>query len=96
MMNLLLTTTTTLLIFSKTSKAFTYRNQQHSLLLRSIVLHAASDTSAEPNPCWQDLYDDDCAMETIFTAQYVAGDWIKKLPCAQGMEVSLIFVYTNT
>jgi hypothetical protein len=42
----------------------------------------------ESNPCWQDLYDEDCAMETIFSARYVASDWIKKLPCAKGMEVS--------
>ena len=46
-------------------------------------------SAADPNPCWQDMYDEDCAMETIFAAQYVAADWIKKLPCAKGLEVSL-------
>jgi hypothetical protein len=47
-----------------------------------------SDNAADPNPCWQDMYDEDCAMETIFQAQYVASDWIKNLPCAKGLEVS--------
>jgi hypothetical protein len=43
--------------------------------------------ASSPNPCWQDLYDDDCAMEDLFQARYVASEWIKKLPCAAGVEV---------
>jgi hypothetical protein len=34
------------------------------------------------------MYDEDCAMETIFAAQSIASAWIKKLPCAKGLEVS--------
>jgi hypothetical protein len=41
------------------------------------------------NPCWEDFYDDDCAMSNIAAAAFVAGEWIKSLPCAKGLEVSL-------
>ena len=42
------------------------------------------------NPCWQDIYDADCTMDSIFSARFVASEWIKELPCARGMEVSLL------
>jgi hypothetical protein len=42
------------------------------------------------NPCWEDFYDDDCAMSNVAAAAFVAGEWIKSLPCAKGLEVSLI------
>ena len=42
------------------------------------------------NPCWQDIYDADCTMDSIFSARFVASEWIKELPCAQGMEVSRV------
>ena len=38
------------------------------------------------NPCWQNLYDDDCSMSTIYSASFVANDWIKSMPCAAGIE----------
>eukprot|EP00541_Cyclophora_tenuis_P002339 CAMPEP_0116541784 /NCGR_PEP_ID=MMETSP0397-20121206/665_1 /TAXON_ID=216820 /ORGANISM="Cyclophora tenuis, Strain ECT3854" /LENGTH=99 /DNA_ID=CAMNT_0004065745 /DNA_START=199 /DNA_END=498 /DNA_ORIENTATION=+ len=38
------------------------------------------------NPCWQDIYDDDCSMNSVFAASFVAGDWIKSMPCGQGIE----------
>jgi hypothetical protein len=41
------------------------------------------------NPCWEDFYDDDCAMSNVAAAAFVAGQWIKSLPCAKGLEVSL-------
>jgi len=44
-----------------------------------------SSGSEESNPCWQDIYDADCTMDS-FSARFVASDWIKKLPCAQGLE----------
>jgi hypothetical protein len=45
------------------------------------------------NPCWEDFYDDDCAMSNVAAAAFVAGEWIKSLPCAKGLEVSLpVFV----
>lgn len=62
------------------------------LPIRTVPTTTSSTTTLQstPNdPCWQDLYDEDCAMETLFTANYVAGEWIKELPCAKGMEVSL-------
>mmetsp|Transcript_10099 Transcript_10099/g.24324 ORF Transcript_10099/g.24324 Transcript_10099/m.24324 type:complete len:97 (+) Transcript_10099:350-640(+) len=53
----------------------------------SVVLQSSSSPE---NPCWQDLYDEDCTMETLFAANYKAGEWIKRLPCAQGMEVRMV------
>mmetsp|Transcript_8397 Transcript_8397/g.12182 ORF Transcript_8397/g.12182 Transcript_8397/m.12182 type:complete len:119 (+) Transcript_8397:111-467(+) len=38
------------------------------------------------DPCWQDVYDDDCSMSTVFSAGFVAADWIKKMPCGQGIQ----------
>ena len=40
------------------------------------------------NPCWQDIYDDDCSMSNAYSANFVAGKWIKSMPCAAGIEVS--------
>jgi hypothetical protein len=39
------------------------------------------------NPCWQDLYDDDCSMESVYSASFVAAKWIKSMPCGAGIEV---------
>jgi hypothetical protein len=48
------------------------------------------------NPCWEDLYDDDCAMSNAAAAAFVAGEWIKSLPCAKGLdEVSLMSCYSR-
>jgi hypothetical protein len=33
------------------------------------------------------ICDTDCTMDS-FSARFVASDWIKKLPCGQGMQVS--------
>mmetsp|Transcript_434 Transcript_434/g.1220 ORF Transcript_434/g.1220 Transcript_434/m.1220 type:complete len:142 (-) Transcript_434:72-497(-) len=38
------------------------------------------------NPCWEDIYDTDCAMENIFAARFKASEWIKSMPCAEGIE----------
>jgi hypothetical protein len=40
----------------------------------------------EDIPCWQDIYDDDCSMTNMAAAHFVASEWIKSLPCAQGLE----------
>lgn len=41
------------------------------------------------NPCWQDIYDDDCSMSNIYSANFIAGKWIKSMPCGAGIEVSI-------
>ena len=46
------------------------------------------ETSSESNPCWQDIFDADCTMDSIFSARFVASEWIKELPCGSGLEVS--------
>eukprot|EP00527_Entomoneis_sp_CCMP2396_P000281 CAMPEP_0198141484 /NCGR_PEP_ID=MMETSP1443-20131203/4489_1 /TAXON_ID=186043 /ORGANISM="Entomoneis sp., Strain CCMP2396" /LENGTH=126 /DNA_ID=CAMNT_0043804249 /DNA_START=58 /DNA_END=438 /DNA_ORIENTATION=- len=49
--------------------------------------YASSDQDSEQqNPCWGDLYDDDCAMSNVFAASFVAADWIRSMPCASGLE----------
>ena len=53
----------------------------------------AKSTEEESNPCWQDIYDDDCAMSNAFAANFVAGKWIKGMPCAEGIEVGLISMF---
>lgn len=40
----------------------------------------------QQNPCWGDLYDDDCAMSNIYAASFVASEWIRSMPCASGVE----------
>lgn len=52
----------------------------------------ASSVGAE-NPCWEDLYDDDCAMANAAAARFVAGKWIKSMPCAAGIEVGSSCMY---
>ena len=37
------------------------------------------------NLCWQDIWNYDCAMSNIYSAAFVAADWIKSLPCASGL-----------
>jgi hypothetical protein len=43
--------------------------------------------AGDGNPCWQDIYDDDCSMESIYSASFVAAKWIKSMPCGAGIEV---------
>eukprot|EP00560_Eucampia_antarctica_P008208 CAMPEP_0197826154 /NCGR_PEP_ID=MMETSP1437-20131217/3146_1 /TAXON_ID=49252 ORGANISM="Eucampia antarctica, Strain CCMP1452" /NCGR_SAMPLE_ID=MMETSP1437 /ASSEMBLY_ACC=CAM_ASM_001096 /LENGTH=128 /DNA_ID=CAMNT_0043426465 /DNA_START=56 /DNA_END=442 /DNA_ORIENTATION=- len=44
--------------------------------------------SNDGDPCWQDIYgdDDDCGMSTVYSANFVAEQWIKSMPCAAGIE----------
>lgn len=42
------------------------------------------------DPCWQSIYDDDCAMEYAAAARYRAFEWIKSMPCGQGIKVSRV------
>jgi len=41
------------------------------------------------DPCWQNMLDDDCSMGNIYASNFVAAEWIKSMPCGQGIEVSL-------
>eukprot|EP00339_Tiarina_fusa_P028653 CAMPEP_0117038568 /NCGR_PEP_ID=MMETSP0472-20121206/27126_1 /TAXON_ID=693140 ORGANISM="Tiarina fusus, Strain LIS" /NCGR_SAMPLE_ID=MMETSP0472 /ASSEMBLY_ACC=CAM_ASM_000603 /LENGTH=125 /DNA_ID=CAMNT_0004748823 /DNA_START=68 /DNA_END=445 /DNA_ORIENTATION=- len=45
-----------------------------------------SSVEGDNNPCWQDLYDDDCSMDSVYGASFVASEWIKEMPCAAGVE----------
>mmetsp|Transcript_48201 Transcript_48201/g.54573 ORF Transcript_48201/g.54573 Transcript_48201/m.54573 type:complete len:150 (+) Transcript_48201:65-514(+) len=61
--------------------------------LSPVILYASSSSSSQEeeeedpschSPCWQDIYDADCTMDS-FSARFVASDWIKELPCVQGL-----------
>mmetsp|Transcript_33509 Transcript_33509/g.77244 ORF Transcript_33509/g.77244 Transcript_33509/m.77244 type:complete len:101 (+) Transcript_33509:1824-2126(+) len=39
------------------------------------------------NPCWQDIYDDDCSLTSAYSASFIASKWIKSMPCAKGIDV---------
>lgn len=41
----------------------------------------------EEDPCWQNVYDDDCAMTNANLAFFKASVWVKGMPCAAGIEV---------
>jgi len=57
--------------------------QQHD---NSSLVSPTQVKKKNSNPCWQDIYDDDCSMSTIYSASFVAMDWIKDLPCAKGKD----------
>ena len=53
-----------------------------------VPLHMSDEAEEEEeSPCWQDFYDDDCAMTSAEAATFVASKWIKSMPCAEGIEV---------
>ena len=45
------------------------------------------DVAEHENPCWQDIYDEDCSMDNAYAASFVASQWIKSMPCADGIAV---------
>lgn len=64
----------------------TLRNPQNLVLLN----HLADENF---NPCWQDLYDDDCSMDTIYQSSFVASEWLKSMPCAANIAVRTLFCF---
>lgn len=45
-----------------------------------------NNDSDEDSPCtWQDIWNYDCAMSTVYSATFIAQDWIKSMPCAVGL-----------
>ena len=47
----------------------------------TFIKSAASDE----DPCWQEIWSYDCAMSNIYSAAFIAGDWVKSMPCASGL-----------
>lgn len=60
--------------------------EQRSYLRNTQLRNHLSDENF--NPCWQDLYDDDCSMDAVYQSSFVASEWLKSMPCASGIEVS--------
>ena len=46
---------------------------------------SAPSPSGAEDTCWQDIWNYDCAMSNIYSAAFVAGDWVKSMPCASGL-----------
>eukprot|EP00934_Nitzschia_sp_Nitz4_P005269 Nitzschia sp. Nitz4//scaffold128_size63911//45439//45903//NITZ4_006224-RA/size63911-snap-gene-0.61-mRNA-1//1//CDS//3329534847//5259//frame0 len=53
-------------------------------LARSRSLFAQSEEA--DTPCWQTLGDEDCSMDNTYAASFVASEWLKDMPCAEGIE----------
>jgi hypothetical protein len=70
-------------IESRMLRAFSYRGSMTSL---SAEETKTAKTAAD-NPCWQDIYDEDCSMDNAYAASFVASEWLKRMPCGQGIEV---------
>mmetsp|Transcript_28804 Transcript_28804/g.43503 ORF Transcript_28804/g.43503 Transcript_28804/m.43503 type:complete len:129 (-) Transcript_28804:413-799(-) len=70
---------TILLFLAYNSDAFYASRESNSRAL--LTQHFSSPE----DPCWQDVYDDDCSMSTVFSAGFVASKWIKSMPCGQGL-----------
>jgi len=80
---------------SRSSVISGYRGKSNLFLKQEKSEGSHTQYAADSNPCWQDFYDDDCSMSAIYAASFVAKDWIKSMPCASGLEVSLTKIETN-
>lgn len=75
--------------------AYGWTTPQQSLSRPFVTRLAAAEKEPENkavemgngNPCWEDLYDDDCAMTNAAAASFVAAEWVKSMPCGAGIEV---------
>jgi len=58
-------------------------NRQTSTILNATGGDGADDNEAQCT--WQDIWNYDCAMSTVYSASFVAQDWIKSMPGAVGL-----------
>mmetsp|Transcript_2913 Transcript_2913/g.8003 ORF Transcript_2913/g.8003 Transcript_2913/m.8003 type:complete len:125 (-) Transcript_2913:197-571(-) len=78
-----------ILVLLSVSSSWVIHNRESRLRNKLTVFHSEpSDINIdnELNPCWQDIYDADCTMDSIFSARFVPSEWIKQLPCGSGMQ----------
>eukprot|EP01083_Nonionella_stella_P013335 37552_1 len=67
-----------------TRTAFAARSTIPGITLKSAI--PSDDVNVDvDNPCWQDIWNYDCAMSTVYSAAFVANDWLKTMPCAAGI-----------
>mmetsp|Transcript_1580 Transcript_1580/g.3485 ORF Transcript_1580/g.3485 Transcript_1580/m.3485 type:complete len:125 (+) Transcript_1580:94-468(+) len=60
--------------------------QRSKIVTRWWAAHSQKAPEMESKPCWGDMYDDDCVMENAAAAGFVAAQWIKSMPCGEGIE----------
>lgn len=72
-----------------TAHAWTSIQSQTPFLRNKQMAMSYQEDAIPENPCtWQDVADgEDCAMEHIYGASFVASKWLKTMPCAEGIEV---------
>ena len=63
-------------------------NTQRTKIVTRWAANSQKTPEMDSNPCWEDLYDDDCVMENDAAAGFVAAQWIKSMPCGEGIEVN--------
>lgn len=66
-----------------------YGHQRRTLVTRWVDTKdkTTQDAGQDANPCWEELYDDDCVMENAAAASFIAAKWIKSMPCGEGVQV---------
>jgi len=57
------------------------------IVTRFWAVNSQKASDMDSNPCWEDLYDDDCVMENAAAAGFVAAQWIRSMPCGEGIAV---------
>ena len=62
-------------------------NQQKKIVVTRWADASDKALEMDGNPCWEDLYDDDCVMTNAAAASFVAAKWIKSMPCGEGIKV---------
>ena len=56
----------------------------------SLFSSSLGDETVDDDPCWEEIFDDDCAMSSVYASAFVAANWIKRMPCAAGIEVRVV------
>eukprot|EP01084_Bolivina_argentea_P000390 740_1 len=61
------------------TRTFSTRASVNTVLASSLISDDVED------PCWQDIWNYDCAMSNVYSAAFVANDWLNSMPCAAGL-----------
>ena len=75
-----------LALMLSSAHSWTAQTQTRATTTTSFVRLSMASVPSDDDPCWQDLYDDDCSMSSAYSASFVAGKWVKSMPCASGLD----------
>ena len=68
--------------------SFTAKLERKTFRRGALRRMSHSDPSSMEHPCWQQIDDEDCAMDRAYAASFIAAEWMKGMPCAEGIAVS--------